>query len=382
VRHSTLFIVERLQRGSHRTRPKLLVVTEAISHRDPGKRMESLTRRSLLRTSTLALTAGFLYENSASGIYSERPAHQHLTVLEAPSNLGLKPPASGKEPGVRYMAQVLREHGLVTRLHAEDAGTVIPPKYGSTIDPSTKIRNASAIREYSIQLADRLGLLLDQRRFPLVLGGDCSILLGSALALRRRGRHGLLFIDGHSDLLTPERSQTGGAAGMDLALATGAGPEILTDIESSTPYIQPSDVVAFGYRLPAPGEKSPDTPHPPMTALPLDKIRTEGIDLATASAVTHLQGCGLGFWTHVDLDVLSPDWMPAVDSPDPGGMTPTELIKVLKRVIGSRKCVGMELTIYDPERDPAGRCAKLIVDILSDAFNPERTQGSIGKGNG
>jgi len=349
-----------------------------LAARRRGLRMESLTRRSLLKTSTLALAAGVLHQSSAarsegsraiegepSSISSERPSHQHLTVLGAPSNLGLKPPSPGKEPGVRYMADALREHGLVARLHAEDAGTVIPPKYAATIDPSTRIRNASAIREYSIQLADRLGSLLDEGRFPLVLGGDCSILLGSTLALRRRGRYGLLFIDGHSDLLTPETSQSGGAAGMDLALTTGIGPEILTEIESSGPNIQPSDVVVFGYRVPTRKEKSPDSPHPPMAAFPLDRIRAEGIDQATAAAVTRLEG--RGFWIHVDLDVLSPDWMPAVDSPDPGGMTPTELTKVLKRAIWSRKCVGMELTIYDPERDPTGRCANLIVDVLSDA---------------
>jgi len=340
--------------------------------------MESLTRRSLLKTSTFALASGLLHEISAAISHAsdtraraylyERASQQHLTVLGAPSNLGLKPPSSGKEPGVRYMAQVLRERGIVLRLHAEDAGNVIPPKYRSTIDPSTKIRNASAIREYSIQLADRLGSLLDERRFPVVLGGDCSILLGSALALRRRGRYGLLFIDGHSDLLTPKTSQSGGAAGMDLALTTGTGPEILTTIESSAPYIQPSDVVVFGYRLPTPNERSPDAPHPPMTAFSLDRIRMEGIDQTTVAAVKHLEGCGLGFWIHIDVDVLSPDWMPAVDSPDPGGMTPTELTKSLKRAIASRKCAGMELTIYDPELDPTGRCATAIVDILSNAF--------------
>jgi arginase len=368
--------------------------------------MESLTRRSLLKTSTLALAAGVLPESAAaisevsvtrgnadidlnekaiepspklspaieaepSGIPSQRPAHQDLTVLGAPSNLGLKPSSPGQKPGVQYMAQVLREHGLVSRLDAKDAGTVTPPKYESTIDPSTKIRNVAAIREYSIQLAGRLGSLLDEGRFPLMLGGDCSILLGSGLALRRRGRHGLLFIDGHSDLLTPETSQSGGAAGMDLALTTGTGPKILTDMESSAPYIQPSDVVVFGYRLPAPNESSPATPHPPMTAFPLDRIRTEGIGQAAAAAVTRLEGSGLGFWIHVDVDVLSPDWMPAVDSPDPGGMTPTELTGSLKQAIASSKCVGMDVTIYDPECDPTGRCAKLIVDILSDAFEAE-----------
>jgi arginase len=346
--------------------------------------MELLTRRSLIKTSTLAFAAGVLHESSVAiqdrrghvdsslkvelaRVSSESPPERHLAVLGAPSNLGLKPPSPGKEPGVRLMAQVLRERGVVSRLRAEDAGTVIPPKYGSTIDPSTKIRNAPAIREYSIQLADRLGSLLEEGRFPVVLGGDCSILLGSALALRRRGRYGLFFVDGHSDLLTPETSQTGGAAGMDLALTTGLGPALLTEIGPSFPYIQTSDVVVFGYRLPAPNEKSPYTPHSPMTAFSLEKMRTEGRDQAADAAITRLEGYGLGFWIHVDLDVLSPDCMPAVDSPDPGGMTPTELTKLLKRGIRSRKCVGMELTIYDPERDPTGRCAELILDILSDA---------------
>jgi arginase len=85
-----------------------------------------------------------------------------------------------------------------------------------------------------------------------------------------------------------------------------------------------------------------------MTAFPLDRIRTEGIDQAAAAVVKRLEGSGLGFWIHVDVDVLSPDWMPAVDSPDPGGMTPTELTRSLKKAIASSKCVGMEVTIYDP----------------------------------
>ena len=65
------------------------------------------------------------------------------------------------------------------------------------------------------------GDLLDRGRFPLVLGGDCSLLLGPTLALRRCGRFGLVFLDGHEDLLTPETSQSKDVAGMDLALACG-----------------------------------------------------------------------------------------------------------------------------------------------------------------
>jgi arginase len=298
---------------------------------------------------------------------SKGPARRNITVLGAPSNLGLKPPSPGKEPGARYMAEVLRKHGLVSRLKAEDAGTVVAPKYETAIDPTTKIRNAAAIREYSLGLAGRVGSLLDEGRFSLLVGGDCSILLGGALALRRRGRYGLFFIDGHSDLLTPETSQSGGAAGMDLALATGEGPALLTDIESSSPYFRPSDVVVFGYRLPAANEDTPYTPRAPMTAFPLDKVRSEGVELATAAAVARLEEIGPGYWIHLDLDVLSPDFMPAVDSPDPGGMTPTELTAVLRAAIRSRKCVGMEMTIYDPELDPTGKYAELIVNIVVEA---------------
>jgi arginase len=343
-----------------------------MGHGFLGLKAAGLSRRTFLH-GALA-TAGM-------NAYAKSAPPRQLTVLDAPSNLGLKPPSPGKEPGVRYMAEVLRDHGLVARLHAEDGGTVKPPRYGSSIDPLTRIRNAQAIHDYSIQFANRLGSSLDERRFPLVLGGDCSILLGSALALQRRGRYGLLFIDGHTDLLTPETSESGGAAGMDLALVTGIGPKILTHIESAAPSIQPADVVVFGYRWPAADESSPATAQPPMKAFPLDHIRNAGIDKTAADAINHLEDRGLGFWTHVDLDVLSPDWMAAVDSPDPGGMTPTELTTVLRKAIESRRCVGVELTIYDPERDPTGRGAELIVDILSAAFGPPLPQPIRAKTN-
>ena len=294
--------------------------------------------------------------------------HRRLTLLDAPSNLGLMPPSPGKEPGVRQMARVLRSHGILAQLHAEDAGEVTPPNYDAAIDSATKIRNAHAIRDYSAQLANRIGTLIDENRFPLVLGGDCSILLGSTLALRKRGRYGLLFIDGHSDLLTPEISQTGGAAGMDLALATGTGPKLLTEIDAVGPYIQPRDAVVFGYNWPPPDEASPATPKPPMMAFPLSTVRKQGIAHSAQTAVAHLEGMELGFWVHLDLDVLAPEWMPAVDSPNPGGMTPEELLITLKIAVSSKQCVGMEVTIYDPTQDPKEQGADLIVKLLAQAF--------------
>jgi arginase len=293
---------------------------------------------------------------------------RRLAVLEAPTNLGLKPPLPEVEPGVKYMAHVLRQHGILERLQAEDAGVVIPPAYAEAMDPLCRVRNAKQIRQYSAELADRIEALLEQGRFPIVTGGDCSVLLGSALALRRRGRYGVLFIDGHTDLLTPEHSQTGGAAGMDLAMATGTGPDVLTDLDASKPYIQPSDVVLFGYRWPAPGEVSAATPLAPMRAMPLQRIREQGVAESTHAAVRQLESSGDGFWVHLDLDVLAPEWMPAVDSPDPGGMHPDELRIVLNIVLASPRCVGMEVTIYDPTLDPQEKLADFIIDLLASAW--------------
>lgn len=290
------------------------------------------------------------------------------SVLEAPSNLGLAPPAPEVEPGVKYMACVLREHGVAERLGADYAGVVVPPAYAEAIDPATGMRNARQLRQYSVELADRIEALLAEEQFPIVLGGDCSILLGSALALRRRGRYGLLFIDGHTDLLTPEHSDTGGVAGMDLAMVTGTGPVELTDIEANRPYIQPDDVVAFGYRWPAPDEVSTAVPPGSMVAMPLHAIRERSVTASMYAAVARLESSNAGFWIHLDLDVLAPEWMPAVDSPDPGGMNPDELRTALTIALASPCCVGMQVTIYDPTLDPEEKLADFIVGLLADAL--------------
>ncbi len=115
-------------------------------------------------------------------------------IIEAPSILGLKP------TGVDRLPTVLLQHGLADQLNARHAGRVVPTAaYDTKRDPQTLTLNARGIAEYSVQLADAVTDVEKRDEFPVLLGGDCSILLGSALALRRLGRYGLLFIDGHAD---------------------------------------------------------------------------------------------------------------------------------------------------------------------------------------
>src|SRR5512143_2047054 len=160
-----------------------------------------------------------------------------FAIIEAPSPLGLWP------SGVERAPEVLLQLGLARALDARRAGRVEPPDYDPVRDADTKMLNPQGIAEYSQRLADEVGAAVDQGEFPVVLGGDCSILLGCLLGLRRRGRYGLLFLDGHADFYQPEASLTGEAADMDLALVSGRGPAIVTDLDGGRPYVRDEDIV-------------------------------------------------------------------------------------------------------------------------------------------
>lgn len=293
------------------------------------------------------------------------------TVLDAPSNLGLSPPADGLVPGCYKLAGALRDCGLLARLPAEDAGYVTPPRYDrGSWKPGDGVFNAAGIATYTRRLATRVGALLEQGRFPIVLGGDCSILLGAALALNQRGRFGLAFLDGHSDFRhlgnTP---RVGAAAGEDLALVTGRGQAGLTDIEGRRPYLLDQDVAVLGIRDQdeALGElRSLDVP-----VWEVSRLRTEGADKAASAALRHLERDDLdGFWLHLDADILDPATMPAVDSPDPDGLHYDELSVLLTTLAASPHCVGLDVTVFDPDLDPQGVLAREFTDTLVAALVP------------
>ncbi|GAB4006716.1 hypothetical protein GCM10029992_58380 [Glycomyces albus] len=180
---------------------------------------------------------------------------RRVAVLDAPSNLGLRPPTPHTVPGCAKAPGALRDHRLVARLGAIDAGCLTPPRFDAAgWRPGDGVGQAKAIAEYTRQLADRVERLWRERRFPLVLGGDCSILLGPTLAARRRTERdgkarGLVFVDAHSDFRHPGNSKyVGAAAAEELALATGRGQPDLTDIGGLRPYVDTDHLVMLGLR--------------------------------------------------------------------------------------------------------------------------------------
>jgi arginase len=287
-------------------------------------------------------------------------APKEFVVLDAPCNLGLRAPKAGVEPGARFLGRALREQNLVQRVNARDLGVVPAPAYELTPDPNTGIWNGPKIRQYAIELADRVELELRAGRFPIVFGGDCSILLGNALAAKRIGRHGLLFLDGHDDFSTAVGGTMRGAAGQDLALVTGNGPPDLSNIEGLSPYFAEQDVVAFGFQHNEP-EGEYDRSRFDATAIKkigAVTIEKDGLEYSVTEALDHFDQHKIErVWIHLDADVIRSAEMPAVDSPEPDGLSMAELTTVLRMFMKSCLPVGIEITIFDPELDPSGDVA-------------------------
>lgn len=291
-----------------------------------------------------------------------------ISIISAPSNLGLKPNSGGKLSGVTKMPGALLNAGLLEKLKAEFWGEIPVPDYDRERDKENYILNPYPIREFSFALAKGVESVIKDDNFPLVLGGDCSILLGNMLALKRLGHYGLFFIDGHSDFYQPAPHLTdSGVAGMDLAFATGRGDDVLSNIDDKKPLVRDEDVVVFGFRDMEEAEhlKMPPLSETKLTTFNLYQIREKGIEKAVAESLRKFQENNLdGFWIHIDADVLNDEIMPAVDSRQPDGLSYEEFSRTLNLLLSTGDAVGMHVGIFDPEMDETGNIAARFTDAI------------------
>jgi len=289
-------------------------------------------------------------------------------IIEAPSILGLFP------SGVERLPDAVLAAGFAEQIGARRAGRVSPPPYDSRRDAVTGLLNPTGLRDYAHQLAAATGEVLDGGEVPVVLGGDCSILLGNLLALRRRGRHGLLFIDGHADFYQPEAEPRGEAASMDLALATGRGPKVLADLDGLGPLVSDEDVAHFGRRDTAEAEEagSQRIEDTAISVVDLATIRERGVERAAHDALGRFRRPELaGIWVHLDCDAVDDALMPAVDYRLPGGLSWSELETVLRLAIDTGSVMGLEITIFNPSLDPDGTIAEDLVTCLVRALDQQ-----------
>jgi len=273
-------------------------------------------------------------------------------LIEAPSNLGLKEPFPGVEPGARFFPSAMKDAGFASLAGIREKIRVEPPSYSMDVDPESKVRNAEKIIVYSTRLANIVDKLVQQKNCPVIIGGDCSILIGAALSLKRNGRYGLFFLDGHTDYVLPEQSGTSGAAGMDLAIATGNGHDKLTNIEDLKPYIEEKNVFCVGNRELSPGWYVDAITDSDIQYYDLPSLRSTGISFIVKEFLDMIVSKNLdGFWIHFDVDVLNNEIMPCVDSPQEDGLSYEELREALNPLIQSDQFCGIDITIFDPTLD-------------------------------
>jgi arginase len=290
-------------------------------------------------------------------------------IIEVPSPLGLRP------DGVEAAPCALRKAGLHARLGSADEARIDVPPYCDARDPGTGVLNPQGIATVALDLAASVGAALDGGRFPIVLGGDCSILLGPMLALRRRGRYGLVFIDGHADFQHASDEPNGEVASLDLALVTGRGPELLTNLDGLRPLVRDEDVALVGYRVFGDndhvlGEHVRDTA---ITVLDFPDIREHGAASTLERALAAVTRPGVeGFWVHLDVDVLDDDLMPAVDYRHPGGLTWEETAEILRGLLHASGARGLEVTIFNPRMDPGGSLARRLSDLITTVIPASR----------
>jgi arginase len=268
----------------------------------------------------------------------------------------------GAVPGTAKAPEALREAGLYRRLSAVDAvdaGVVLAGRYldDDANRPEGHVRNEAALADHCRRLRDRLADVYASGRVPLVLGGDCSIVLAAGLALGPGA--GLVHVDGHTDFRNPGNSEScASVAGEDLAAAVGRHWPAVANIDDGGPYFAAATVASIGCR------EADEHLVEASSVLGSVVTATEAIRRGlqpTAQAAADVAG-GAGYWLHLDVDVLDPGWMPAVDSPAEGGLTPDQLVELLAGL--APRAAGASVTVFDPDLDPTGRYAALLVDVL------------------
>ncbi|TYB62214.1 arginase family protein [Nonomuraea sp. PA05] len=288
-----------------------------------------------------------------------------IALLSAPTNLGLRPPLPTAVPGCAKAPEALREAGLFARfadLGARDAGVVLPGRYADDSSPG-RLRNQDLIIEHARRLAGRITEIRAAGDFPLVVGGDCSLLIGAGLALRAAGRFGLAHLDGHTDFRHPGNSSAcASLAGEDLAAAIGRHWPAIADIDGLGPYFRPTDVAHVGCR--DDDDELVEVSQAVRSTIRASEVIRDGAADVGKRVREQLDRTELdGYWLHLDVDILDPAVMPAVDSPDPGGIDAEHLVGLLAEL--APRAVGAQVTVFDPDLDPDGHHARQLVDILA-----------------
>ena len=283
---------------------------------------------------------------------------------------------SGRPRGQAAAPSRLRDAGLTPSLPgARVTSDIVVSEPDPTRGRLAGFLNERAMLEMVDEVYARVRAALAAGRFPLIYGGDCSVLLGAVPAVRDvYGTAALLFVDGHEDATTMEQSTTGEAANMEIALLLGlTGQRAPESMRSRLPALLPETIVMLGQR---------DATYRHEIGVPsiADRVLLHGAqDLRrdpgriAAQAAAYVAGQASGWWLHVDLDVLDgKEFRACGAADDPSmseGLTWAELTDMTRTALQNNGCRGWSVGVYNPDLDPEGLEAQRIVAYFHDATN-------------
>lgn len=295
-----------------------------------------------------------------------------VNIFEFPFSLGLTKKEHETEPGVKKLPDWFSKFGFHEKINPKNIFRLESPPYQMIFDEETQVKNLNEIIDYAKKQSELILHNFNKNTFNIFLGGDCSILIGSAIALKQIGNFGLFYLDGHTDYIPPSLSPSGGAAGMDLAIVAGLGHKKLTNINNLKPYFVEENIFCVGNAETDDEEYVEQIINSNIHYFDLHQLRKNGFRKTSEDFLTLIKEKNLeGFFIHFDVDVLNDKIMPCVDSRTEDGIDYDNLKEILQPLALNEKCFGIEITILDPDYDPNGEYTQPFINNLIKIINNE-----------
>lgn len=280
-----------------------------------------------------------------------------IRIIGAASGLGAQDRACADGPVAFHRSQAW--HELARHPQLDWGRTLFAPPARAGQAPVQRI--AVLCR----QLADEVALTLQAGAFPLVIGGDHSVAIGtwSGVAAALAAPIGLLWIDAHLDSHTPESSYSGAVHGMPLACLLGQGDKRLLGLGLKGAQLSPLHTVVLGARSYEP-EEFDFLARAGVRVIMAEEIERRGFAACLDEAVAIVRAAPAGYGVTLDLDAIDPRLAPGVGSPEPDGLVPEDVRTALAWLAGQPGLKALEIVEYNPDRDRHSVTARLIADVL------------------
>ena len=293
-----------------------------------------------------------------------------LAIIGVPSSAGARALGQEKSPAALREAKLiegLREAGHEVKDYGDTEFSRFAP------DPQNpKAQNKFSVLKVCKLVADKVERALRDGFHPILLGGDCTIAIGSLTGIVNAFTNlGLLYFDADADLNTPETTTTGILDGMVMAHVIGNGVEELSHLAKRYPILQEENIALFGLNRDSGYVDQAEIEFlesSPIAQFSMETIRDSGVESAAREALRTLESKVDKIFVHFDIDVITSDDMPAVDVPHSNGLTYDEAARALKIFVKSDHFIGMEVTEFNADKDPDHQLATRLTDLIISAL--------------